>query len=182
MLVFSAKRGRHGVFTDLLYTDLRSDEKLVEAFDLDLTAVSKNHMYTLAYSYELRNEGGAALDAFAGARYWDVDTSLRFGGGLGFLAGKRIENSESWVDPIVGLNGRTALGSSQFYLAGWAGLGGFGANSKLFYDVSLNLGYQWSDAIGTSLGYRFLDVDYDDNGFLYDIQQYGVMLGLTWRF
>ncbi len=51
-----------------------------------------------------------------------------------------------------------------------------------FYELSLNVGYQWSDAIGTALGYRMFDVDYEDDGFVYDVRQQGWQLGLTWAF
>ena len=54
--------------------------------------------------------------------------------------------------------------------------------SKLFYDLNLNLGYQWTDAIGTAVGYRLFDVDYDHKGFLWDVQQAGWGLGLAWSF
>ncbi len=154
----------------------------MKEFNLKMESIAKNTVFSLAYTYQVYGEGSTTMDTFAGARYWDIDTTLKFKGGLGILAGQRVENSEDWIDPVVGLKGRTPLGDSRFYLAGWAGLGGFGANSDLFYDVSLNLGYQWSDAIGTTVGYRLYDVNYDKNDFVYDVQQYGFLLGLTWKF
>jgi hypothetical protein len=182
MLIFEAKKGRHGLLVDFFYTDLRSDEDLVKELNLKLRATSKNTLLSLAYLYELYNDNGTTVDVSAGARYWDVETILKFSGGEGLLAGRSIDNAEDWIDPMVGVKGRTPLGDTGFYFAGWASLGGFGVNSDLFWDVSLNLGYQWNDAIGTTLGYRVLDVDYDDDGFIYDVEQYGFALGLTWRF
>ncbi len=63
-----------------------------------------------------------------------------------------------------------------------AAVGGFDAGSKLFYDLNLNLGYQWTNAIGTVVGYRLFDVDYDESGFLWDVQQAGFGIGLAWSF
>ncbi|MEE4659424.1 MAG: hypothetical protein V2J89_03090 [Halieaceae bacterium] len=182
MLTLTGKKGRHGWMADFLYTDVRSDEDFAPALGLSLESVSKNQMFTLAYSYELIQSDSAFLDAFAGARYWNVDTSLRFSGGQGLLAGRRIENSDDWIDPVFGIKGRTDIGASRFYLNGWAALGGLNVGADLLYELSLNLGYQWTDSIGTTVGYRFFDVDYEDDGFLYDIEQHGVMLGLTWQF
>lgn len=182
MLIFTAKRARHGWLADLLYTDLRSDEDFAPALGLTVESVSKNQMFTLGYSYELVRNGDAFLDAFAAARYWNVDTSLRFGGGQGLLAGRRIEDSDDWIDPLLGIKGRTALGGSRFFLSGWAALGGFNVGSDLLYELSLNIGYQWTDSIGTTVGYRLFDIDYEDDGFLYDIEQYGITLGLIWQF
>ena len=117
-----------------------------------------------------------------GARYWEIDSELEFAGGAGILAGRRITNDESWIDPAVGVKGRTQLGDSNFYLDGGLGVGGFGVGSEDFYEVSGNIGYQWSDTISTVVGYRMFEVDYDDNDFEYDVRQKGWQVGLTWAF
>jgi hypothetical protein len=183
MLMFDAKRGRHGVFADFIYTDVRSDEELLPSpIDLTLRSISKTTLFTLAYQYELYKQDRAVVDLLAGARYWNIDSELRFGGGLGFLAGQKISNVESWLDPALGIKAHMPLGNSQFYLEGGAGIGGFGVGSDLFYEVNANLGYQWNSAIGTTIGYRLFDVDYEDDGYLYDVRQQGWQLGLTWAF
>ena len=61
-------------------------------------------------------------------------------------------------------------------------LGGFGIGSDLFYEFNGAIGYQWNKAIGTVIGYRMLDVDYEDGGFAYDARQQGWQVGLTWAF
>lgn len=50
------------------------------------------------------------------------------------------------------------------------------------WDVSINFGYQWGDTFSTTIGYRYLDVDYEDDGFLYDVAQQGPLIGLSWVF
>lgn len=183
MLLFDAKKGRHGIFADFLYSDVRSDEELVPApIDLVLRSTSKTTLFTLAYQYELYNQEQRVVDLMAGARYWKVDSELRFKGGLGILAGKKVSHDESWIDPALGIKGRTPLGDSRFHLEGGAGIGGFGVGSDLFYELSGAVGYQWNKAIGTAIGYRMFDVDYDNDGFLYDVRQQGWQVGLTWAF
>ena len=93
-----------------------------------------------------------------------------------------MDNEESWVDPAIGIKGRTPIAGSNFYLEGFAGVGGFGVGSDLFYDLNLNIGYQWNRAIGTGIGYRLYDVDYNKDDFLYDVKQQGWLIGLTWAF
>jgi hypothetical protein len=44
------------------------------------------------------------------------------------------------------------------------------------------LGYQWTAMFSTTVGYRYLDVDYDEGDFVYDVYQDGLVLGLSWRF
>jgi hypothetical protein len=50
------------------------------------------------------------------------------------------------------------------------------------WDGQINLGYQWTEGISTTIGYRYMDVDYDEDEFLYDVSQDGPVLGLSWRF
>jgi hypothetical protein len=184
MLLFDARRGRHGVFADFLYTDVRSDEELLPApIALTLRSVSKTTIFSLAYQYELLRQDDTIVDLIAGARYWNIDSELRFGSGTGGpLDGRRVSNDESWIDPMLGIKGRMPLGNSAFYVEGGAGLGGFTLGSDLFYEVSGAIGYQWTPAIGTALGYRLFDVDYEDDGFVYDARQQGWQMGLTWAF
>ena len=108
--------------------------------------------------------------------------SFSSAGGLGLLAGRSISNRESWVDPAVGVKGRAPFGNSRFYFDGGAGIGGFGVGSRLAYEINLNIGYQWTKSIGTTIGYRMFDVDYENDGYVYDVRQQGWQLGLSWAF
>ena len=182
MFIFEAKKQRHGMLIDFLYTDTQSDTLLIDALNLNLKSTSKNTVLSAAYVYELQKQDKTSVDFFAGLRYWDIETKLKFEGGLGFLAGRQIKDSEDWIDPFLGIKGRASLGDSNFYVSGWAGLGGFGVGSDSFYDIAANIGYQWNNAIGTTLGYREFSVDYEDDGFVYDVSQPGWALGLTWAF
>ena len=183
MVAFDARRGRHGVVVDIVYTDVRSDAELLpDPINLVLRSTSKNTLVSVAYRYELLGRDDRSLGVLAGGRYWSVETTLKFQGGTGILAGRTISHDESWVDPAVGLAGWLPLGDSRFYFRGVAAVGGFGVGSDLFYDLGANVGFQWNKSIGTSLGYRLLDVDYEDGDFLYDVKQQGWQIALTWSF
>ena len=183
MIMLDARKGRHGFLVDFMHTDVRSDFQLVPPpINLNMRSISKTTIVTLAYQYELFRQDASVVDVLAGLRYWDIDSELQFSGGLGVLAGRKISTSESWVDPGLGIKGRTPLGSSRFYVEGGLGIGGFGVGSDLFYEYNANIGYQWTKSIGTTLGYRMFDVDYEKSGFVYDVRQEGWQLGLTWAF
>ena len=183
MITLDARRGRHGFLADLMYTDIKSDSELLPSpINLGLTSTSKTTIATLAYQYELFRQEGTVVDVLAGLRYWRIESDLRFSGGLGVLAGRGISNKESWVDPGLGFKGRLPLGDSRFYFEGGAGVGGFGVGSDLFYDLNASVGYQWTRSIGTTIGYRMFDVDYENDGYVYDVRQQGWQLGLTWSF
>ena len=132
-------------------TDVQSKEELVPPpIGLNMKSTTSTTLFTLAYQYEIYKQEQAVVDLLAGARYWAIDSELRFSDGPGVLAGRKISNDESWGDPVLGLKARAPLGNSRFYVAGGAGLGGFGMGSELFYEISANVGYQWNWAIGRS--------------------------------
>lgn len=173
MAMFEGKKNGRGFLVDFMYSDTKSNDAI--AGSVTLTSRTKTTIVTGAYLHELYNDDQSVIDAFGGIRYWNIDSHLSLGGpGAG--------HTESWVDPMIGIKGRTALGDTDFYASAGASLGGFGMNSEFFYDVNVNLGYQWSDSIGTTIGYRLYDLDYEDDGFVYDVRQEGWVIGLTWSF
>lgn len=173
MAMFEAKKNGKGFFVDFMYSDTESDEAI--AGSLTLTSRTKTTIVSGAYLHELYNNEQSVMDAFAGIRYWDIDTHLS-------LVGPGVGHTESWLDPMIGIKGRTTLGDSRYFVSGGAAIGGFSMNSDLFYDLNANLGYQWSKSIGTTIGYRLYDLDYENDGFIYDVRQEGWVLGLTWAF
>jgi len=182
MGVFEMKKGKQGAFVDVVYTDIQSDTTLAPNIGLFLTTTSKNTLVSVAYEYQVYKRERAFVDLFGGARYWEIDTKLEFGGGLGILAGRTVQNKEDWVDPMIGVKGRSALGGSKFFVSGALAAGGFGAGSDSFYDASAYVGYQFNKTVGALVGYRMFDVDYEDGSFLYDVRQEGWLLGVSFAF
>lgn len=48
--------------------------------------------------------------------------------------------------------------------------------------MEVGIAPQWTDGFSTSIGYRYLAVDYSNNGFLYDVVLQGPNFALIWRF
>lgn len=181
MLVGEARKGRFGLVSDIVYSDIEMKDPT--PYGVLYSAVntrSKSWIVSLAGLYRLFEDQSRFLDGLVGFRYWSVDTDMTLFAGL--LPERNISNSEDWFDPFIGLKGLSALGKSKFFVSGGVLLGGFGVSSDLFWDASINLGYQWTEGFSTTLGYRYLDVDYEKNDFLYDVAQDGMTLGFFWRF
>ena len=53
---------------------------------------------------------------------------------------------------------------------------------EITWDVLGGVGYQWNDFLSVVAGYRALGVDYDNDGFVYDIVQHGPIVGVVMRF
>ena len=120
-----------------------------------------------------------SVDVLAGARIWYVDTEIHLSPGL--LPARRAGDDEVWGDPVVGLRWNAPLGRG-FFLTGYADVGGFGVASDLTWQLLGTLGYRFNDWISARAGYRHLDVDYKDDGFVWDVELSGPIVGATFRF
>lgn len=175
-----ARNGRWSIATDLMWAKLSGQQDTpfgVLANNVELTA--ETLMVTGAGAYSLIYGDGGNLDVMAGARVWSVSNDLDFHGG--FLDGRSVDQTETWVDPVVGLKGRLDIGGG-FYLTSWGFVGGFGVASKFMWDFMAGVGYELSDSAAVVLAYRALAVDYHNEGFVYDVTQQGPMLGVVFRF
>ncbi len=179
-LIGEARQGRLGVVTDVSYSDIEDDDATLGPLFSTLTSQTKTWIATMAGFYRLIEQDRAFLDGMAGLRYWSVDSSLKLGAGI--LPAREISNREEWLDPVIGLKGLMPLGASKFFVSGFLVFGGLGVGSDFMWDGLINLGYQWTAAFSTTIGYRYLDVDYEEDDFLYDVSQDGLVLGLSWRF
>ena len=107
----------------------------------------------------------------------DADLAL-----TGPLIGTRVGGrSEAWVDPIVGIATQIKLGGG-FGFKAEGDVGGFGVGADLDWQVLGALQYQLNESITLEAGYRYLSVDYDKGGFLYDVAMQGPIIGGSIRF
>ena len=180
MLVGEARKGRYGVIIDVAYTDIEAEESTPGPFFSTIKSRTKSWIISAAGLYRLVERERAFLDVVGGIRYWSVDSELSLNAGL--IGSREISNKEDWVDPLIGLKGLIPIGESKFFVSGAFVLGGFGVGSDFMWDANINLGYQWTKSFATTLGYRYLDVDYEEDDFLYDVAQEGLVFGLSWRF
>lgn len=175
-----ARYERFGVFTDFNYVQLSASQDTplgLLASSADVTA--ENLMWTLAAEYRLLDQPDASIDAFAGFRLFSVGSELDFNP-PGLIGGTELSQTETWADPIFGLKGRVSV-TPQIYLTGW-GLVGGGASSEIVWDVMGGAGYQFTESFSAVLGYRAAGVDYENDGFVYDVVQHGPILGAVFRF
>jgi len=50
-------------------------------------------------------------------------------------------------------------------------------------DVFGGIGYRFArPGLSTTIGYRWMKVDYEDGDFLYDVEQQGIMAGMIFKF
>jgi hypothetical protein len=179
MGTFEARKNRLVILTDLQFSNLGTDRPSPGPFFSGADADFKTFILDPEVGYRILEnpEKGAFLDVLGGIRYWHLRSDLTFNAGL--LPGRTITESRDWVDGVAGLRGKAHL-SPRLFLTGKGDLGGGGSNFtyQLFGGVGLLVGTRYA-LIG---GYRYLNVNYNKNDFLFDMALHGPVLGLGIRF
>lgn len=183
-----ARKNRWGIFVDAIYMKLSDTVEASPAVlggSPDIRAKAKIQQSTLAAALTYRLvEGESPVDLFGGVRYTrlDVDAKLDasvFGGAIG-LQVKR-DATKDWFDPYIGVRAQHRL-NDKWTLVGYGDIGGFGVGSDFTWQASVGANYDLSKSTSASIGYRYFSVDYDHDGFLYDMKSDGLYMGMTFRF
>ncbi len=181
MLVGTARYDRYSLFADLVYTRIGTSVStpfgiLANELDVDATLF----VGTAALGYAVLSDPSLTVDVIAGARLWHADNDFGFQGGV--LDGRSRSDGDTWVDPILGARLRADLGDSNFYVAGWGMVGGFGAGSDFSWDVLGGAGYEFNETVSLFAGYRAFGADYENDGFVFDLTQHGPVIGGVFQF
>jgi hypothetical protein len=179
MVFFNANKGRLGFAADLQYVETEAKTSALQPLFNRERLRSTSLVFSALVNYLVLDDDRVSLRLGGGARLWSVDTDLKLATGL--LPGRRRSHEETWVDPILGGGGVVNL-SPKVFARGWAYVGGFGVGSDLTADLFAGFGYRITDSISSTLGYRWVKVDYDNDDFLYDVRQEGLATGITFRF
>ena len=174
-----ARKRKLVVLVDTEYVSIEDDKATPGPLFSSLNAKFKTFIFDPEVGYRVyeNSENGSSLDVLGGVRVWHVNTDLTFSPGI--LAGVEVEGSRNWVDGVAGVRGRAAL-SKKAFVTGKADLGGGG--SKFTYQLFGGVGYSIKENIALIGGYRVLDVNYNKNGFLYNMNQRGPIFGVGFKF
>ena len=129
---------------------------------------------TVGAGYSVLKLENGQIDIAVAARIWNLQTTLSFAGGV--LNGLSKSDSANWVDGLVGVRGTYAI-TPNLYLTGWGLVGAGGA--KLDWDLAAALGYRFNERVSVLVGYRAVGIDYDRDGFVFNVTQRGPTVGLT---
>jgi hypothetical protein len=178
MIAGEARNGRYALFTDFIYLGTEEGGTLSGPLAANVNVDMTNIIWTFGGSYRVLDNGTATLDVLAGGRLWYMDADITLTAAPFTL---QASGSKTWVDPIIGVSGSVDLGNG-FGLHGEADIGGFGAAADLDWQVIGALKYQVKESIALELGYRYLDVNYDRDGFVFDVAMQGPIVGASFRF
>ncbi len=180
-LAFNAQHGKWSVLGDVSYIDTDSGRQAVSASP-DYTVAgleSKATWLTGAIGYRVAETPAYALDLFGGVRMNWQDNAVR----LVKTDNTQLngDHDENWTDPIIGARIIAPL-APKWDFTGMADAGGFGVGSRLTYQLYAAATYRLSDRWSLTAGYRYMSVDYRNDGFISDIVEQGPILGTQFRF
>lgn len=139
---------------------------------------TRQFMATMQGGYRVIDESRFTLDALGGLRVWHISTDVTVSAlGLSRTYGEDF----GWVDPVFGARAFFNVTDRVSILA-QADIGGFGVGSDLTWSALATVNYVATDHLSLSAGYKVLDVDYDNDGHVFDTRLSGPVLGLTYRF
>lgn len=191
-----ARKGRWGVFTDLIYMDLGASqtetrkmtfgeqELPVDAtanVNLDLTS----WIWSLAGSYQVLDKGWLKMDVIAGTRFVNVDQVLSWNitGNVGEIPiperGGNAEVELSNWDAIVGARGRFEFGSQKSIFVPYE-LDVGGGDSDLTWQAVLGIGYSFGHFEIAGV-WRYLYYDFSSDMAIADLSFSGPALGMSYR-
>lgn len=168
--------GRFGLLQDIVYSDLGTSGNLSGPLASKVNVDTNMLISTTAVSYRVW-----LLEPFAGARYVSLEQDVKITGGGPIGIERAASVDLDWWDPVIGMRGRAPI-TQSLSAAGFVDIGGFGAGSKFTWEVYAGLDYAFTDRISAVAGFRYLSINYKDDGADLKLDTYGPVLGATLRF
>jgi len=178
MGAFEARKRNWFVAVDSMYISLSGQKGTPSPLFSDIDVKVKELIIDPHVGYRVLKAERGSIDLLAGARFWHVKSQLTFQPRI--LPLVDVEESKNWVDPIIGARGTASL-SPRVFLTGKFDAGGFGINSDFTGQVFGSVGFQLKPRVALIGGYRYLRVDYVNEGFIFKTAMSGIVLGAQFK-
>lgn len=178
LTAFSASKGPWTFIADYMLFDL-SFESGTPGTDFSEAAASvKTQTFTGTGLYNVHSINRTKFDIGGGFRWFSTETKLDLSAGTS-PATSRTED-DSWVDPIVAARVRFDIAEN------WTGsalidYGGF-IDDRDTWQFLLVANYALNDNWVARFGYRYFNVENDEDGQDYSYEQSGPVIGIAYRF
>jgi hypothetical protein len=189
---FEARKGKWGVWTDLVYADFGASKSGSRDFtiggshpvgiDADLRLDIKSWIWTLAGLYNLADSPEFVADALLGARYLDLSNQLgwTFSNTVGNVprTGSATADLSNW-DAVVGVKGRFMFGDQRrWFVPYYLDLGA--GESKFTWQATAGIGYSfgWGDLVGS---WRYIDYQMKSGKVLEELSFNGPVIAAVFR-
>lgn len=177
MFYFEASNDDWSISSDVLFMKLAQDIEpttLIEGGELSMQQTA----WELAGLKRVK----PWLDLGLGARLVNLQAGVDM---ETIVEARSASINETWVDPVIIARTQGYFTEKLFWqLRG--DLGGFGIGSDFTWQAQGNIGYRFSKLFQTSIGYRYIGIDYEkgegSEKFVYDVDTFGAVLRLGFNF
>jgi hypothetical protein len=180
MGLFEARRGRFSLVFDTLYLNLQQGVP-VPGFGgySGASARTQSAEISAIGLYTVYERPAGRIELGGGVRAWWFDTELKLDAGL--LPARTVDNTTSWVDPVISARGVLRL-SERFLVTAYGDIGGFGVGSEFTWQAFATLDWRITDSISASAGFRWIHIDYESGGKDIKLDMAGPIIGASFRF
>jgi len=179
MGVFEARKQNFTFLVDGMYMSLSGQKVTPSPLFSDIDVKVREIVVTPQVGYRVAQFEKGAIDILGGVRVWHVKSHVTFQPRILPLVDE--EGSKNWADPIVGARGIVSL-SPRTFLNAEFDAGGFGISSNFTGQVYGSFGYQLKPRVALLGGYRYLRVDYINDGFVFKTALSGPTIGARFNF
>jgi hypothetical protein len=171
-----AQHRRLIIVADTLYSDVRDQRATPGPLFSSVDPQQRLFLMTPEGGYRLLDTDDTSLDVLGGIRYWHLSSELQFQPGL--LPGINLQESRSWVDAIVAVRAKRTL-AHVWWASGYGDVGKGGSTST--YQLIGNVGRDLGERYAVVLAYRYLKVNYDTGGFLFNPALKGPLFAFAFK-
>lgn len=178
MFYLEATNDDWAISSDFIYMKLNQG--------LEITNLIKSgsiSMEQLAWEVDGLKHLAPWLELGLGGRLVSLKTGIDATGALNEV--RTGSASKTWYDPVVVVRTQGAI-KEKWLLQFRGDVGGFGVGSDFSWQLQANAGYRFSKLFQTTLGYRYIGINYDKGEgterFLYNIDTYGWVVHFGFNF
>jgi hypothetical protein len=180
MGAIEADKDRFIAVSDNIYAYVGfSDHITIRDVDfLRATVAPKMFITTNDVGYRLAN-GPVSIDVLLGFRLYDIRPGIQlFGPNRSFVG----QQTHTWADPLFGLRFKGHL-SDKWSWSVWGDVGGTDTSTNLSGQVFGSVQYAFARNWTAVAGWRYLHTQFsNDQGFVFNTQMNGPLLGASFRF
>jgi len=166
----SASKGQWTIQTDIVFLKFADEgdfDPFMANIDLD------GHVLELSGAY--RPNSFEYTEVVFGLRQVSLNLDV------GLTPGPQGIQDQDWLDPLIGIRHVRPLGE-RWQARIRLDIGGFGVSSDLTFNGLLGADFNMTKHSSLFMGYRYLTLDFDEDGFLADLTAEGLVLGVEFGF
>lgn len=177
MGALEASNGQWTVMGDYLYFDLTFRNSTPGPLFSGLETSQKIGIFSGYVGYRIYDAPEVQADLVGGFRWFDAETEFRLRPGV--VGGRTIQANDEWLDPIVGARARFRI-SDRWSGTAFADYGGLDGDET--WQILLTADYSINENWMIRGGYRHISLDHEIDGRDFSFDQFGPLLGITYRF